>query len=113
EVLHIVDSVINWVKAHWPLILAIMTGPVGLAVLFIVKHWDQITAAVSKAIDWVKAHWPLILAILTGPVGLAVLAIVKHWDEIKNGASKMIGDLVGFFQKLPGRILSAVGDLGK
>jgi TP901 family phage tail tape measure protein len=112
EVLHIVDSVIDWVKAHWPLILAILTGPIGLAVLWIVDHYKQITNAVSTAIDWVRSHWPLILAILTGPIGLAVLFVVKHFDQIKAGAAHLISDLVGFFTRLPGRILSAVGDLG-
>lgn len=36
----------NWVKENWPLLLAIITGPIGLAVLAIVKHWDDITAGV-------------------------------------------------------------------
>lgn len=35
-------AVIGFLKAHWPLILAILTGPVGLATLFVVKHFRQI-----------------------------------------------------------------------
>jgi TP901 family phage tail tape measure protein len=33
---------INFVKDHWQLILAALTGPIGLAVLAITKHWDAI-----------------------------------------------------------------------
>lgn len=40
-------SVIAFLKAHWPLILAIITGPVGLLTLFVVKHFRQI-------VDFVK-----------------------------------------------------------
>lgn len=112
DVLHIVESVINWVKGHWPLLLAILVGPIGIAVLLIVKYWRQIMNGISDVINWVKGHWPLILAILTGPIGIAVLLIVKYWTQIKDGASRMISDLVSFFTRLPGQILHALGDLG-
>jgi hypothetical protein len=35
----------NWVKSNWPLLLAIMTGPIGAAVLIISKNFDTITRA--------------------------------------------------------------------
>ena len=41
----------NWVKSNWPLILAIITGPIGLAVLAVVKHWDDITAGARNVRD--------------------------------------------------------------
>ena len=37
----------QWVTENWPLLLAILTGPFGLAVLFITKHWDQIIEIVK------------------------------------------------------------------
>lgn len=49
-----VKKVIDWVKQNWPLLLAIITGPIGLAVLFIVKNWDKIKEVVTKAIDKIK-----------------------------------------------------------
>ena len=39
----VIGSVIAWVKKNWPLLLAILTGPIGLAVKFIIDHWSQIT----------------------------------------------------------------------
>jgi TP901 family phage tail tape measure protein len=111
DVVHWVSVAIDWVKAHWPLLLAILTGPIGLAVFAIVKYWRDITHAASTVVDWVRTHWPLLLAIITGPIGLATLYVVKHWSEIVNGARSMIGDVEGFFRSLPGRILHALGDL--
>ena len=32
----------NWLKTNWPLLLAIITGPFGLAVLEIERHWGDI-----------------------------------------------------------------------
>jgi phage-related protein len=72
----------------------------------------DIAAAVETVFGWIKTHWPLLLAILTGPVGLAVLFITGHWHQITAGAQQMFRDVVSFFTSLPGRILSALGDLG-
>lgn len=99
----IIVGVFNWVKDNWPLLLAILTGPFGLAVKVIIDHWDTIKEAVLKVFNWIKDNWPLLLAILTGPFGLAVLAIVRNWDTIKD-----------FFYRLPGMIqgwLSGLWDI--
>jgi phage-related protein len=36
----------NWVKANWPLLLAIITGPIGLAVRWVTQNFDKISAKV-------------------------------------------------------------------
>lgn len=36
-------AVFDWLKTNWPLILAILTGPFGVAVLEIKRHWGEIT----------------------------------------------------------------------
>ncbi len=78
----------------------------------IAAGFDFIVHAAGMALSWIKSHWPLLLAILTGPIGIAVLEIARHWDAIRNGASRAVSDVTGFFRSLPGRILSALGDLG-
>lgn len=45
---HGVQATFGWVKGHWPLLLAIFTGPIGLAVLFIVRKWDGIVGFFRK-----------------------------------------------------------------
>jgi phage-related protein len=37
-------GVIDFLKRNWPMILAILTGPIGLAVLAISRNWDSIIA---------------------------------------------------------------------
>src|SRR5690606_14675495 len=39
---NVVMAVFNWIKDNWPLLLGILTGPIGWAVLLIVNHWDTI-----------------------------------------------------------------------
>jgi phage-related protein len=81
----VVGVVVDFIKKHWRTMLAILTGPIGIAVAVIIKYRDKITGAFTAAISFVKTRWKTILAVLTGPIGLAVLAISKNWDKIKDG----------------------------
>lgn len=44
----------DWIKQNWPLLLAIITGPFGLAVYEIVKHWDTIKTGVTNVIESIR-----------------------------------------------------------
>jgi hypothetical protein len=106
------------------------TGPVGLALLaiaaltlLVVTHWQTfkrigldvfhaVEKAVSATFNWIKKNWPLLLGILLGPIALAAALIIMHWGQIEHGAVSLLGKLEGFFKGLPGRIRSALGDLG-
>lgn len=48
-----VKTAIDWVKGNWPLLLAVLTGPIGLAVLVIAKHWEAIKSGARTAIAFV------------------------------------------------------------
>lgn len=48
------SAAFNWVKSNWPLLLAIITGPIGLAVLAVVKNWDKIKAGATAVKDGIK-----------------------------------------------------------
>jgi hypothetical protein len=39
---NVAETVFNWVKDNWKLLLGILTGPFGLAILVIVEHFDKI-----------------------------------------------------------------------
>lgn len=113
--------VFDWAKKNWPLLLGILTGPIGLAVVMIIKHFDTLkhvaTVAfdtvkhvASVALDWIKGNWPLILGILTGPFGLAVALIVTHFDSIKKAASNAAGAIAAPFVTAFTTVKSAVRD---
>lgn len=44
----------NWFTTNWPYLLAILTGPFGLAVLAIVKNWDTLKQWFTNAWTWFK-----------------------------------------------------------
>jgi hypothetical protein len=125
---------------QWALNAAMLANPVGLVILAIAGLVAGLVIAYKKsetfrkivngafhgvqkaakfAWDWIKQNWPLILAVITGPIGLAVYAVVKNWDRITAGAKKMkdgvataFTNVVTFVKGIPGKILSAIGNLG-
>lgn len=48
------SGVLGFFKRQWPTILAILTGPIGLAALLIFKNFDKIKTAAGKLVDAVK-----------------------------------------------------------
>lgn len=86
--------VIGFVKENWPLILAIITGPIGLAVLFIYRNMDKIKAAMSNAWNAVK--------------GAARAAWNGVRDIVSNGASAV----VGFVRGIPGKLRAMASSWG-
>jgi hypothetical protein len=92
-ILGVADSVFKWLANNWPLVLAILTGPFGLAIAFIVGHWGDILHGADAVLSWLRGNWPLVLGIIAGPFGLALVEIQRHW-----------GDIWGFLTGLPGQV---------
>lgn len=81
-----VKDAIDWLKDNWKTVLAVLTGPFGLFIKWLIDNKDDI---LQKAKDiynsvkgWLEDNWPKILAVLTGPFGLLVAFLVKHKDEV-------------------------------
>jgi hypothetical protein len=96
----------GWVKANWPLILAILTGPVGLAVLYIVRHFDSI-------VGFFKGIGGRIAAVSVGMFdGIrdafksALNWIIRAWDRLhfKLPSFSFAGHKVGGFTLSAGHI---------
>lgn len=94
---NVVNAVFNWVKSHWPLILAIIAGPIGLAVLLVIRHFNKIKSALQGLLSSAKRIAGQIgtgikNAIVNGVKGLgSALASV-----VRAGINVMVGALRGF-----------------
>jgi len=116
-----INGVVEWVKANWPLLLAIITGPIGLAVLMIVRNWDTIKGAFQSAWNFVTGLWGKagqffsdIFNKIKGAFG-GIMDVGKNIVEgIWNGMAGMgnwLKDKIFAFikDKIPGPIKSALG----
>jgi uncharacterized phage infection (PIP) family protein YhgE len=100
----------DWIKDNWPKLLAIITGPIGLAVLAVVKNWDKIKAAAETTFDAIKSA----IGKAADKVGDLLDAIkgLKDkvggiLDKIKAAFDTAFGAILDFIQP----IIDAVNDL--
>jgi phage-related protein len=72
----------DWVSQNWPLLLAILTGPIGLAVLAITSHWDAIKTGAMSVYNWIVEKFNAIVGFVTGLPGRIAAAASSMWDGI-------------------------------
>jgi hypothetical protein len=90
----------NWLKDNWPLVLAIITGPIGIAVLLISKNWDTIKSAFSAAIDFIGNVAGTVIDLIKRPFEQAVDAVTWLWETLKSGAQGAVDFVTGIFSGL-------------
>lgn len=97
----------NWVKANWPLLLAIITGPIGLAVRAVVKHWDTIKAKVRTVPKTIKDAFSNAKTLLTSAGRNVVTGL---WDGIRGMGSWLRNKVNRFMlDNIPGPAKRALG----
>nr|WP_238403897.1 hypothetical protein [Gordonia desulfuricans] len=94
------EFVWNFIKNNWGTILAVLTGPIGIAVAVIVKYWDQIKAGFQAVWNFIANLGSTIWDTFRDGASAVKDWIAQKWDEV-----------IGFFTGLPGRIKSAVAGL--
>jgi hypothetical protein len=77
-----VQDVWSFIKGHWPLLLGILTGPIGPAVVYIVRHWDQVKQGVHDVWGAIRGTWNKVINFLTGLPGRVKGALRHLWDGI-------------------------------
>lgn len=117
------QSVLNFARAHWPLILGIITGPIGLAVGLVVKNWGRIRSAFAAAVAWAKGTfnklWSGVSYVLTHPISAAKAAISKllgatGLQSVFSGARDAIGRIWdGIQAKITAPITSVLSWIGR
>lgn len=92
-----VQAVWHWVSDHWPLLLGIFTGPIGLAVVFIKDHWNGI-------VDFVKKLPGRIAAAASGMWHGLLKGLWASVEEVRHA----INEIIGIYNRLPGKNIPKV-----
>ncbi|MFG3287253.1 phage tail tape measure protein [Streptomyces sp. NPDC048179] len=114
--------VVDFVKAHWPLLLAILTGPIGIAVLLITKYWGKIksgfldayhgTVNIGKSlVSWIAGLPGRAYSALVSLTSKIVSIAVNAWTSFKTSTVNKATEMVSWVRGLPGRIMSGLGHL--
>lgn len=105
----VVGNVVGWIRDNWMLLLGILTGPIGLAVAFIIKNWDAIKNGAANVINSVASFFGGLPGRIMGAIGnMGSLLYNSGRDLINgllNGAGSLLSKIGSFFlDKVPGWI---------
>jgi hypothetical protein len=71
----------NWIAANWPLLLAILLGPIGVAADLIIKNWDRIKNAFADVYNFIVGTWNM----LVGFFGTAISGLARVFQHMWDG----------------------------
>lgn len=110
-VLNAAREVFDWIRSHWPLILGILMGPIGLAVAWIVTHWRTVMQAAGDVVDFVKGIWGDMEQILIAPIESAYNTIMGWFNSIANFVGGIPGMVQNAVNSIPvvGGVLHSLG----
>jgi hypothetical protein len=109
-VLGLIQGVWNWVRANWPLLLAILLGPFAVAALEVVKHWDTIKAGAQVAIDFIKRIFNDLVGFFTGLPARITGALSGVWDGFRNAAAAAFNAIAGLWNRTIGSLSFHIPD---
>jgi hypothetical protein len=74
------SGLFGWFMSNWPLLLAVITGPFGLAVLFVIRNWSKITGFFGTLVHGIGAVFSGIVGIITWPFRQAFNLVAGLWN---------------------------------
>lgn len=108
-----IKGVVDWVVNNWPLLLAIITGPIGLAILWIVQNWELVKQAFANAWEFIKKVFSVVGTwIYDNVIKPVVNFFTGLWDSIVKIFSvvgKWFGDIFSGAWDSVKRAFSGVG----
>jgi phage-related protein len=105
-------AVFDWLKSHWPLVLSILGGPIGLAVTLIIKNWGTIRSATATLVGAVSAFFGRIVGAVRGAVSgivSAVRSIIGVFRSIGSAAGDAFRAVADWFGRIVGAVRGAIG----
>jgi hypothetical protein len=88
-----------WIKRNWPLLLGILTGPIGLAVVTIARNWGKIKDGARGVLHWFRDFGGKLVSNIVEGIRSAPGAIIDAIKALLPGGKvgkKLLDALPGF-----------------
>jgi phage-related protein len=112
----IASALFNWFKSNWPLLLGIITGPVGVAAVLVIKYWSQIQSATHGAWNAIRslttAAWNAVQSFVSSVAGAISSTVSSAWSSVRNATSTAWGGVRSVVSDVVGDVKSAISGLG-
>lgn len=105
------NTVLDFLEDNWPLILAIITGPIGLIVLAVITFKDDILRIFGEVIDFIKGLPSKILGALGDLGGLLLQKGKDLLGGLLGGIKEVWGREKRFWSDLPSKVKRLLGSL--
>lgn len=114
-----VKKAVEFIKKHWEYFVGALAGPLGVAVVAIVKHWDKIREGIKKAVDFVHDLWDKFTGFVTGFPDRIRAAFDRVKDIIGNAvkaginvAIRAINGLINGLNSIRDKLNAIVSKIG-
>jgi hypothetical protein len=77
----VIMDVWNWIRTNWPLLVAIITGPIGIAVYLITKYWSDFKSFFVGLVDDVKRVGKTIFDGIEAAARAVFNAVATIWNN--------------------------------
>jgi hypothetical protein len=96
------QTVFNWIKGNWPLLLGILGGPFGAAAALIITHFDKIKGVATGAFNAIKSAAQTVGSVVSN-------SIVGAFNAVKSaiqGAIDTVNNLISSVKSIPTDIIN-------
>jgi phage-related protein len=92
-----IKEVFGWIKENWQLLLAILTGPIGLAVKYIIDNFDDIKDKASSIVNYIRNIFDDLPDKMAN-IGRNIVSGL--WNGMQSMVSWLRDKVTGFFKNL-------------
>jgi tape measure domain-containing protein len=89
-VVTVVTAVVDFIRRHWQLLVAIIAGPLGLIVALVISNWDRIKSFISTTINTIKS----VVTTVWNAIKTAVITPIQAARDAAKAAVQAILDKV-------------------
>jgi TP901 family phage tail tape measure protein len=104
-------TVVSWLSAHWPLLLEILTGPIGIAVGLVIHYWSQISGAFTTAYHAVVNTAGSLVRFVGSLPGRILHALGDLEGMLYNAGRNIISGLIHGISSMIGSVGSAISSV--
>ncbi|WP_157407441.1 phage tail protein [Actinomadura atramentaria] len=98
----------DWIKKNWPLLLAIIIGPFGIAVYMIKKYWSNIKAGAVAAKNYVVGKFTALVSFFRGLPGKILHGLGNVGKTLFNKGKDLILGFVNGIKSMASHIVDAI-----
>jgi phage-related protein len=88
-----VAATLAWIKGHWKLIISILGGPLGAAVVMVISHWKQIKSAVASAVSYIRGR---------------IADLVSIFMSLPSKIASLAGRMLSVGKEIGGKVISGI-----